>query len=91
MRVHSNLPAVVILTNTEWASQHTWGAEISVAHHKIVVRYKYDHVQNAESIRKIFRIIATADAARDQQKAKTPGELADMVSQGINRLQQLVQ
>ena len=38
-------------------------AEISVAHHKIVARYKYNHVHNAESISKILRILATEDAA----------------------------
>ena len=50
VRVHSNLLAVVILANIEWAAQQTWGAEISIAHRKIVSRYKYNHVHNAESI-----------------------------------------
>ena len=48
VRVHSNLRAVVILTNTEWAAQHTWGAEINVAHRKIFARYKYNNVHDAE-------------------------------------------
>ena len=39
MRVHSNLIAVVILSNTEWVAQQTWGADISVAHRKIVSKY----------------------------------------------------
>ena len=39
MHVHSNLHAVVILANTEWAAQQTWGADISVAQLKIVARY----------------------------------------------------
>ena len=91
VRVHSDLRAVVILANTEWAVQQTWGEEISVSHHKIVARYKYNHVHDAELIRKILRILATADAAQDQQKAKAPVELVDMVSQGITRIQQLVQ
>ena len=91
VRVHSDLRAVIILANTECAAQQTWGAEISVAHQKIIVRYKYNHVHNAESIREILRILATADAVRHRQKAMAPGELVDMVSQGITRLQQLVQ
>ena len=91
VHVHRDLRAVVILTNKEWEAQQTWGAEISVAHQKIIVRYKYNHVHNAESIREILRILATADAVRDRQKAMAPGELVDMVSQGITRLQQLVQ
>ena len=36
MRVHSDLCAIVMLSNTEWVEQQTWGAEISVAHRKIV-------------------------------------------------------
>ena len=40
MPVHSDLRAVVILVNKEWAAQQTWGAEISVAHQKIIARYK---------------------------------------------------
>ena len=33
VRVHTNLCAVVILANKEWAAQQKWGAETSVAHH----------------------------------------------------------
>ena len=91
VRVHSNLRAVVILANMEWVAQQTSGAEISVIHRKIFSKYRYNHVHDAESIRKILRMLATADAARDQRKAKAPGELADMSSQMITRLQQLVQ
>ena len=79
--------AVVILDNTEWAAQQIWGAEISVSHRKIVSKYQYNHVHDAESIREILRILATADAARDQRKTKAPGEMEDMVSQGMTRLQ----
>ena len=69
----------------------TWGAEINVAHRKIVSKYRYNHSHDADSIRNVLRILATADAARDRRKAKTLGELADMISQGMTRLQQLVQ
>ena len=41
VRVRSDLRAVIILANIEWADQQTWGAEISVAHHKIVLRNTY--------------------------------------------------
>ena len=91
VRMHIDLRAVVILVNKEWAVQQTWREEISVARQKIIARYKYNHVHNAESIRKILRILATVNAERDQRKSKAIGELADMVSQGITRLQQLVQ
>ena len=91
MHVHINLRAVIILANTEWVAQHTQGTVISVTHRKIVSKYRYNHSHDAEFIGKVLRIIATADAARDQRKAKAPEELADMVSQGMTRLQQLVQ
>ena len=90
VRVHSNLRAVVILENTEWAAQQVWVAEISVAHCNILLKYRYNHSHYADSIREVLRILATADAMRYRRKAKAPGELADMFSQGIKRLQQLV-
>ena len=88
--LHSKICAVVILANTEWVVQQTWGAEISVAHRKIVSKYRYNHSHDADSIREVLQIIATADTARDRTKAKVPGEFADVVSQGLNRLQQLI-
>ena len=54
MRVHRNLRTVVILANTEWAEQQAWGAEISVTHHKIVSKYRYNHSHNADSTRKVL-------------------------------------
>ena len=64
MRVHSDLRDAVILANTEWAAQQTWGAEISVSYQEIIEkRYKYNHVHDVESIRKIVNILAMADAA----------------------------
>ena len=36
VRVHTDLRALVILANKEWAAQQTWGLEISVSHYKIV-------------------------------------------------------
>ena len=65
--------------------------EIRVSHRKIVARYKYNYVHNAKSINEVLRILAMADTTRYQRKAKALGELADMVSQGISRIQQLVQ
>ena len=73
MRVHSYLRAVVILENTKWEAQQTWGAEISIAHCKIVSKYRYNHSHDADYIRKVLQILATANAARDQRKAKSPG------------------
>ena len=55
------------------------GLEISVTHRNIVARYKYNHVHDTESIHKILRILATADAARDRQKAKAPAVVVPYV------------
>ena len=91
VRIQSNLCAVIILANTEWAAQHIWGAEISVPYRKIVSKYRYNQVHDAESIRKKLRILATADVMQDQRKDKAPGELSDMVSKGMTRLKHMVQ
>ena len=72
VRLHSDIRAFVILANTEWAAQQTWGAEISVAHRKIVSKYRYNHVHKAESIRKMLQILATEDTVRGQRKANAP-------------------
>ena len=63
VRVYSDLRAVVILVNTEWVAQQTWGAEISFSHRKIVSRYKYNHVHDTESIRESLILLATANVA----------------------------
>ena len=71
--VHSNLCAVVILANTKWVAQQTWGAEISVSHRKIVSKYRYNYSHDAYSIRNVLQLLATADAAVDRRKAKAQG------------------
>ena len=86
VQVHSYLQSVVILSNTELAAHQKWGTEISVTHFKIMAEYRYNHIHDADSIRKVLIILATVDALRDRRKAKAPGELADMVSQGMKRL-----
>ena len=91
VQIHRDLHAIIILAHTEWAAQQKWGTEISVAHRKIVSKYRYNHSHDADYIRDILRILATADAAQYRRKAKVPGELADMVSQGMKRTQYLVQ
>ena len=54
-------------------------------------RYRYNHSHDVDSIREVLKTLATKDASQDCRKAKAPGELADMVSQGMTRMQQLVQ
>jgi hypothetical protein len=83
--------AVVILANLEWAARQSWGMEISVAHRTIKTKYRYDHTHNTASIKKILKVLTRADEARDRCKATTPGKKADMVTQGLESLRQLVQ
>ena len=64
VRVHSDLRAVVILANPEWAAQHTGGSETSIAHHNIVSKYRYNHQYDAEYIHEVLQILATSDAAQ---------------------------
>ena len=90
IRVHANLKAVVILANMEWAAYQSWGTEISVAHHTIKAKYRYDHTHNTTSIKEILKVLTGADEARDRRKATTPGEKTEMVSQGMESLRQLV-
>ncbi len=67
------------------------GQRDCVAHRKMQEKNLYNHVHDADSTKDILKMLAKADEACNRRKAKAPGELADMVSQGITRLQQLVQ
>jgi hypothetical protein len=91
IRVHDDLKAVVILANVEWAARQSWGTEISVAHRTIKGKYRYDYTHDTASIKEILKVLTGADEARDRRKAPTPGEMAEMVSQGLESLCQLVQ
>ena len=79
------------MANLEWAARQSWGMEISVAHRTIKTKYRYDHTHNTASIKKILKVLTRADEARDRCKATTPGKKADMVTQGLESLRQLVQ
>ena len=78
------------MANVEWAAQQSWGIEITAAHQKIRTKYAYNYVHDATLITDVLAMLAAADEIRDLRKAKAPGELADYVSQGMTRLQQLV-
>jgi hypothetical protein len=91
IRVHDDLKAVVILANVEWAARQSWGTEIGVAHRTIKAKYRYDHTHDKASIKEILKVLSGADEARDRRKAPAPGEKAEMVSQGLEHLRQLIQ
>jgi len=91
IRIHDDLKAVIILANMEWATRQSWGTEISVAHRTIKAKYRYDHTHNTASITEILKVLTGADEARDRRRAPALGEKAEMVSQGLESLRQLVQ
>ena len=78
------------MANAEWAAGKSWGNEICVTYRNIKRHYKYNHAHTATSLKEINRAMAVADEERNRRKAKAPGEMADMVSQGMERLAQLV-
>jgi hypothetical protein len=80
--VHNNLKAVVILANVGWAARQSWGMEISVAHHSIKAKYRYNHSHVTNSIKDVLNMLTGAKEARDRCKALAPGETAEMVSSG---------
>ena len=75
----------------EWAARQSWGTEIGVAHRTIKAKYRYDHTHDTASIKEILKVLSGADEARDRRKAPAPGEKAEMVSQGLEHLRQLIQ
>ena len=81
--VHNNLTANILMANAEWAAGQSWGNEIRVAYLYIKSQYKYNHAHTATSLKEIKRAMAVADEEGDRRKEKAPGEMADMVSQGI--------
>ena len=91
LSVHEDLKAIVILINVEWVVQQAWGVDIMDAHYRIEEKHRYNHVHDDMSVKAILKFLTMADKARDQQKAMTPGKLADMMVHGITRLQELVQ
>ena len=60
-----------------------------VSHHQSENRYNHSH--DMASIKEILKVLTGANKARDRRKATAPGETAEMVSQGMKSLHQLVQ
>ena len=88
--VHNNLTANILVANVECEAGQSWGNEIHVAYRDIKQQYKYNHAHTPTTLKEIKREMAVADDERDRIKAKEPGEMADMISQGMEILAQLV-
>ena len=93
VRFHNNMKGLVITTNVAYSAQQTWGYELAEAQCKTKVKYFYNKVQDADSIIDMMKYLATADEQHNRQVALAPenSETSNMVNQGIERLQQLVQ
>ena len=88
--VHNDLTANILMANAEWASGQFWGNKIRVAYRDVKQQYKYNHAQTPTLLKEIKRAMAVVDKERDRRKPKAPGELAEMVSHGMDKLAQLV-
>ena len=78
------------MANAEWSAGQSRGNEICIAYRGVKQHYKYNHAHTPASLKEIKRAMAVADKERDHRKARAPGEMADMVSQGMDRLAQFV-
>ena len=81
--MHSNIKAIVVLTNTEWAAQQTRVIGISVDHRKNLAKYRDNNVHDADLIKDVLKILAASDKTWDRRKVKTPEEFARMVIEGM--------
>ena len=88
--VYDDLTANILMAKSEWEAGQLWGNKIRVAYRDIKRQYKYNHDHTPTSLKEIKRAMAVADEERERRKVKAPGEMADMVSQGMERLAQLV-
>ena len=93
VRFHNDIKGLVITANVAHAAQQPWGSELAEVQCKIKAKYLYNWVHDAESIIDMMSFLAAADEQRNRQEATAPEnkETANMVTMGIERLQQLVQ
>ena len=93
VRFHNGMKGVVITANVARAAHQLWGSELAEAQRKIEAKYLYTRVHDAELIIDMMSFLAAADEQCNHQEATAPenNETANMVTMGIERLQQLVQ
>ena len=72
--------AMIILANIEKAAAEDYGREFRPALQTVRRAYKYSHVHDANSIKKILEECAVSDAVRKLQDAPTPGEPRERAS-----------
>ena len=86
--IRNDIKAVIILANIATAARFSSrGAEIMEAQRKIKAAYNYDHSHDADSIKVIMKLLATANEQRDRTTIEAPKSFANMVT---NKLWELV-
>ena len=87
------MKGLIVTANVTYAAQQAWGSEIAEVQQKIKAKYPYDKLHDADSVLVMMTYLALADKQRNRQEATSPeeAEKVNMVSMGMERLQQLVQ
>ena len=93
IKFRNDTKGLIVKANIAYAAQQPRGLEIAEAQRKIKEKYLYNKVHDADSIIMIMTYLVSADEQRNRQGATAPEgtEKSNMVSMGIERLQQLVQ
>ena len=91
VKFRNDMKGIIVTANFAYAAQQTWGLEIVEDQQKIKAKYLYNKVHDAYSIIVMMTYLALVDKQQNRQEATAPEETekANMVSMGIERLQQL--
>ena len=87
------MKGLVVTANVAHAAQQPWGSKLAEVQRNIKAKYLYNRVHDAESIIDMMSFLAAVDKQRNRQEATAPenNKMANMVTMGIEQLQQLVQ
>ena len=90
---HNDIKGLVITANVAHAAHQPLGSKLAGAQRKIKSKCLCNRVHDAESIIDMMSLLAAAYKQRNRQEATAPenNEIANMVTMGIEWLQQLVQ
>ena len=92
VRCHNDMKGLIVMANVAHTAQQLWGSELAEVQRKIKGKHPYNRIHDADSIIDMMSFLAAADEQRNRQEATAPenNETANMVTMGIERLQQLV-
>ena len=86
------MKGLIVTANVAYSPQQTWGSEIAKAQRKSKAKYLYKKLHDTDSIIVVITYLALAEEKRNRQEATAPEETekVNIVSMGIERLQQIV-